>query len=127
MVAIARLILIGLIIGMGSMAHAQPFPATGDRISAGTRVWVSTTSMNDRWQKGRVVEERLHANSYLVQTDAYRGEPEGQWNVHWMWVQRLTDECTPPARGQARIGAADCPAPAAPSPSPSPASPVQMK
>jgi hypothetical protein len=30
--------------------------------------------MEERWQQGTIVEERLHQNSYVVRADQYRDE-----------------------------------------------------
>ncbi len=106
--ALIRCLILTNAIALASPVFAQPFPPDGDVIAPGTRVWVSTTSMNDRWQRGTVVEERLDQNSYVVETDAYRGQEPRRFNVHWNWVLRLTSECTPP-RGRALIGAGQCP------------------
>jgi hypothetical protein len=103
----ARAAVIGFLLTFPIMVQAQPFPPGGDVIKAGTRVWVSTTSMDNRWQRGEVVEERLDKNSYLVKTDEYRGAAPQTFNVHWLWVVRLTDECKPP-RGAPLIGAGQC-------------------
>src|SRR5689334_14781646 len=103
-----RLAVMGLVLGVSVSAWAQPFPRGGDVIPAGTRIWVTPSGLDDRWQKGVIVEERLHLNSYMVRTDAYRDQPAQTFNVHWKHVQRLTNECAPPAHGTALLGQDKC-------------------
>jgi hypothetical protein len=104
----ATILFVGACILSLGAAPAQPFLNDDLMIAAGTPVWVSPLGMDDRWQKGVVLEERLHHNSYLVRTDQYRDEAPQTYNVHWTWVQRLQADCTPLARGKARIGADKC-------------------
>jgi hypothetical protein len=40
--------------------------------------------MNDGWQRGEVVEERLHENRYIVKTDEYRGQEPKRVTANWL-------------------------------------------
>lgn len=53
---------------------AQQVPSDCVVTPAGSRVWVLVNSMEERWQQGTIVEERLHQNSYVVRADQYRDE-----------------------------------------------------